>query len=116
MTREDTTKATFKWRILSVRKVDMYTLLDWVNVKKYGDLPPEYTNYFGPKFWEADGFLVLDGCAIEDTPHCKGLRRGTVLEKKGYVIVMAHLKAAAGQLQAVNSAIEHDIFPLTVQV
>jgi len=114
---EEHPKAKFEWRITRFAHGDLYTLIDWSDVKRFGDLPPEYTRYHGQKFW-ADGNagVVLNDHVIGTLPKRYELKRGTVLEESVFKAVEAHLRAASGRLQSVNQTIKENSECITIEV
>jgi len=106
MVKENDPKAKFEWRITRFAHEDLYTLIGWSDVKEFGDLPPEYTNYHGQKFWAADDSIVLADHAIDTLPQRHKLHRGVVMEGPKFKAVEAHLRAASRRLQSVNQTIK----------
>jgi hypothetical protein len=99
-------KAKFEWRITQYTHANLYTLIDWSGVMEFGELPPEYTNYHGQKFWVDGGKVVLPNLTRGTLPERGALGRGTVLEEAEFKAVELHLRGAAKRLQSINQAIK----------
>jgi hypothetical protein len=83
-------KAKFEWRITKYKHADLYTLMDWSGIRELDNLPPEYINYFGEKFWAVGNDRIsLAGGMNNMKSIGDSLRRGTVLEEDEYTILIA---------------------------
>ena len=103
--------ATFRWRKTS----GTYTLLGWDNVHQRGDLPFEYTNGPGAKFWYVPPVVAGNvpyvehirlGAKSEDHSGYVRLMLGSVLFQEDYVKLIAYLKDAAKQLSRIRAELE----------
>jgi len=108
-------KAEFTWR----KTAAYYTLLRWSNVLMKAELPYEYVNVSGPKFWYVPP-VVVDKVAyiehirlgIEDKPK---LIVSSVLTGKQYNEVMEYLQEAGKRLSEIKKEIEDGV-ELVIQV
>ena len=109
MVKENKPKAEFEWRITQFIGGDLYTLIDWSNIGEFGELPPEYTNHCGQRFWQDGSSIILDETlAIGTLRNRHELKRGTVLEEAEFKAVELHLRIASERLHLINDAIsEH---------
>ncbi len=121
-------KATFEWRITRFEYGDRYTLMGWSNVKSIDDLPLEYINQRGARFWaESADHIILKGCDISScyagygklnacTHMRTGMIRGMMMKKPEYDIVISHLHDAGKRLRIVNQTIKENSECVTLEV
>lgn len=110
-------KPKFLWRITEYKHAKLYTLINWSGVRDRRNLPPEYINYHGEKFWDVDDdHISLAGGMNNMRSIGNSLSRGTVLEEDEYTILIAHLQAAASRLKSVNWVIKDRSEIITVEV
>jgi len=103
-------KATFRWR----KTVATYTLLGWDNVLMRDELPFEYTNGPGPKFWYVPPVVagkvayvehIRLGTLSEDHSGYVRIMRGSVLFEDDHDKLIAYLKSAAERLSLLKKEI-----------
>ena len=103
-------KATFRWR----KTVATYTLLGWDNVLMRDELPFEYVNGPGPKFWYVPPVVagkvaynehIRLGTLSEDHSGYVRIMIGSVLFVDDHDKLIAYLKYAAERLHILNEAI-----------
>ena len=101
---------TLRWRKLC----ETYTLLGWDNVLMQDELPFEYTNGPGSKFWYVPPTVVGKvayvehirlGTTSEDHSGYVRIMLGSVLFQVDYVKLIAYLKDAAKQLSRIKKEI-----------
>lgn len=96
-------KATFRWRKLC----DTCTLLGWDNILMRDELPFEYTNAPGPKFWYVPPVVAGKVAYVEhirlgltDENHSGYVRLmiGSVILAEDYDKLITYLKSAGERL------------------
>lgn len=104
-------KATFRWR----RLCSTYTLLGWDDVLMRDDLPFEYTNAPGSKFWHVPPELVGKvtypehirlGIINENHSGYVRLMIGSVILAEDYDKLITYLKSAAERLSGLLADLE----------
>jgi len=103
-------KATLRWRKLC----ETYTLLGWDNVHQRGDLPFEYTNGPGAKFWYVPPVVAGNvpyvehirlGTISEDHSGYVRIMLGSVLFEEDHVKLIAYMKDAAERLSRIKKEV-----------
>jgi len=104
-------KATFRWRKLC----ETYTLLGWDNVLMRDELPAEYTNGPGPKFWYVPPVVAGNvpynehiRLGVIDKNHSgyARLMLGSVIFEKDHDKLITYLKGAAKRLSCIRLELE----------
>ncbi len=104
-------KATLMWRRLG----DTYTLLEWANCLMRDELPFEYTNTPGPKFWYVPPTVagkvayvehIRLGAKSKDHSGYMRLMIGTVLFDEEYDKLIVYLKSAAKRLSWIRAELD----------
>jgi hypothetical protein len=103
--------ATLRWRKLC----ETYTLLGWDNVLMRDELPFEYTNAPGPKFWYVPPVVVGKvayvehirlGSKSEDHSGYVRMMLGSVLFEEDHDKLVVYLKEAAKRLSRIRAELE----------
>lgn len=128
MTTKNKPQAIFDWRITHFEYGDRYTLMGWVNIRSADELPFEYINHPGARFWASgDDRIILKGCDISSCyagygrpnapTHLRtGLNRGTRMEKPEYDIIISHLRTAGENLRIIDQTIKENSERITMEV
>jgi hypothetical protein len=104
-------KATLRWRKLC----ETYTLLGWDNILMRDELPFEYTNTPGAKFWYVPPTVagkvayvehIRLGAKSEDHSGYVRLMLGSVLFHEDRDKLIVYLKEAAKRLSGIRSELE----------
>jgi len=107
---------------------DRYTLMGWSNVKSIDELPLEYINHPGARFWVSDDDrIILKGCDISacyagygrlnaPTQLRIGIKRGSQMEKPEYDIVISHLCTAGKNLRIIDQTTKENSERITIEV
>lgn len=116
-------KAKFTWRKVKWLKANTYTLVRWSDVLMEHELPDEYVNGSGSKFWYVPSSDIDNVwhpeyiCLGHDYDHnTRRLFEGDVLTEVPYERVVAYLQSAGTRLFAVKKAVQDSSELLEIEV